>query len=284
LLVKFLDRLRRSADPPTEGSRLHLVVGLNRVDEVVPDGWNPSINLPTDEAAEQIDRKCRNITELLASGCAIDETHIEYYSALKRYRLEWLLNCVIRNCHAGFKLSDVEPAHFEDVTGVDPDARQFTQEERRRRRDRAEPSGKGSIRDNLFADLSKVLGADDLKLIEKRFNQEMAQPPKLAVIGQAGVGKTTTVNALFSADWTTSAVGVGTHAPQSKTVTLPSGGRIDVTDLPGYGRSLHEDKEYEEMYCRVMADCDLVLLIVQADRGDFADDQEMILKIKEWMA
>ncbi|MBV9480545.1 MAG: 50S ribosome-binding GTPase [Acidobacteria bacterium] len=257
---------------------------MNRVDEVIPGGWNSAINLPTDDAAVQIDRKCADIKRLIASGCGISETHIEHYSALKRYRLENLLNCVIRNCYAGFKLSDVQPKHFEDVDGVNPDARKFTKEERRRRLEKSAPRVGGSARDEVFADLSKVVSVGDLRLIEQRFNQEMERPPTVAVIGQAGVGKTTTVNALFSVEWKTSAIGVGTHVPQGRTVALPSGGQISVTDLPGYGRSIKEDETYERMYHDVMTDCDLVLLIVQADRGDFADDQEMILKIKEWMS
>lgn len=285
--MKFIDKLRsvrsRSEDDGEDhGERLRLVVGLNRIDEIVPGGWNSSINLPTDDAAAQIDRKCADIRRLIVDGCGIGQDHIEYYSALKRYRLEWLLNCVIRNCYAGFKFSDVEPERFEDVDGVDPDARRFAKEERGRRTEKA--GADGSRRDALFSDLAKVLGADDLKMIEKKFSQEMARPPKVAVIGQSGVGKTTTVNALFATNWKTSAIGVGTHSVQEKVVSLPSGGQIVVSDLPGYGRSLKEDDEYEDSYREIVANCDLVFLVVQADRGDFADDQEMILKIKKWMA
>jgi|SRR6185437_5699152 len=262
---------------------LRLVVGLNRVDEMVPGGWDVKLNLPTAEAARQIQRKCEYTRLKLASATNIGRNHIEYYSALKRYRLHDLLNRVILHCYAGFKFSDVQPLNFEDVVGVDPDARRFTKEQRALRMG-GKPEERASARDRLFAELSRIMSADDLKDLEAKFTAEMKRTPKVAVLGQSGVGKTTTVNALFATEWRTSAVEVGTHEAQEREVTLPSGGTIDVIDLPGYGRSLRDDERYRKIYEKVIPDCDLVLLIIQADRGDLADDQEMITALKKMTA
>jgi predicted GTPase len=259
---------------------LRLVVGLNRVDEIVSGGWDTRLNLPTEAAIREIERRCQDSARLLAKVTDIDRGHIEYYSALKRYRLHDLLNRVIRHCYAGFKFHDVQPLHSEDVDGVDPEAREFTKRERAARLHRR--GHDASARDKLFAELSRILNPSDLRLVEDKFATELRRPPRLAVLGQSGVGKTTTVNALFATKWRTSAVEVGTEHPQQKRVTLPSGGVIDVVDLPGYGRSIREDAEYERRYRELIPSCDLVLLIIQADRGDLADDQEMILKLKQW--
>ena len=67
---------------------------------------------------------------------------------------------------------------------------------------------------------------------------------------------------------------------QAKEFSLASGGTITVVDLPGYGRSIREDAEYESLYQEVIAGCDLVL---QATTRDFSDDQEMIEKLAGWL-
>jgi predicted GTPase len=275
-------RLRRT-DSRHGTSSLRLVIGLNRVDEIVPDGWNTQVNLPSPEAIAQIKRKCDNVIRLLAMTTQIDSSHIEYYSAIKRYRLHHLLNRVINNCYAGFKFTDVEPLNFEDVDGVDPEARQFAKEERQRQLKTTTTGTTANARERLFSELGRFIGSDDLKRIRDRFDTEMQQPPRIAVLGQSGVGKTTTVNALFATNWRTSAVEVGTHTAQNKTVELPSGGRINIVDLPGYGRSIDEDARYQQIYKDFIPSCDLILLIVQADRGDLADDQEMIIRIRDWI-
>jgi predicted GTPase len=138
---------------------------------------------------------------------------------------------------------------------VDPEARAFTKQERAALLRRRGPDA--SARDKLFVELSKVLDPQDLRMVEEKFAVELRRPPKVAVLGQAGVGKTTTVNALFATRWRTSAVEVGTERPQEKRVALPDGGVIDVLDLPGYGRSIREDVEYERRYRELIPSCDL---------------------------
>ena len=52
--------------------------------------------------------------------------------------------------------------------------------------------------------------------------------------------------------------------------------------MPGYGRSVSEDEEYQQIYLSELPKCDIILMIVQADSADFADDQAMINTIEEW--
>jgi predicted GTPase len=280
-LLNSLFRSKPEPGPPRT-EPLRLVVGLNRVDEIIPDGWDKRLNQPTDEAAEQIRRKCEDAIGKLADDSGIGPTHLEYYAAEKHYRLHFLLNRVVEHCLAGFKLADAQPRHFEDVEGVDPDVRRFARQERARRLQAR--SGRPSPQDRLFAELGRFLPPEDMRTLMAKITEEKQRPPRIVVLGQTGVGKTTTVNALFGTNWTTDAVGVGTERAQEETVPLPSGGLIQIVDVPGYGRSLPEDARYEAIYERIVPTCDLVLLVLQADRGDFADDLEMIAKLGGWLA
>ena len=49
------------------------------------------------------------------------------------------------------------------------------------------------------------------------------------------------------------------------------------------GRSLAEDREYDKIYQEMIPSCDLVFLVLQANTRDFADDEEMIDKISDWL-
>jgi small GTP-binding protein len=135
----------------------------------------------------------------------------------------------------------------------------------------------------MFEEMKKILSEDELNLLLTKLRQERSLPPKVAIFGKTGVGKTTTINSLFNAKWKTSHTIVGTTSAQMKEFELSTGGTLNVVDLPGYGRSLAEDREYERIYQQIIPSCDLVLLIVQANARDLADDEEMILKVAEWL-
>lgn len=258
---------------------IRLVVGLNQVDKIVANSWDDRLNMPDDRAVKEIQRKTQDLTQRLAKYANISTDNFEYYSALKRYRLLPLLTKIISNAYAGFKLDNVQPADPFEL--ADPEVKAFADEQRRAREKK---SGKKiSDKDQMFEEMKKILSEDDLNLLLSKFRQESSLPPKIAIFGKAGVGKTTTINSLFNAKWKTSHTIVGTTSAQMKEFELSTGGTLNVVDLPGYGRSLAEDQEYEKIYQDTIPSCDLVLLIVQADARDLADDEEMILKVAEWL-
>ncbi|MCA2657886.1 MAG: GTPase [Microcystis sp.] len=259
---------------------IRLVVGLNQVDKMIPNAWNERMNMPEERAANEIARKCNDLTKLLTKYAEISTDNIEYYSALKRYRLLPLLTKIISNAYAGFKLDNVQPADPFEL--ADPEVKAFADQQRRERE--AKKSGRTPTdKDRMFEEMKKILSEDDLNLVLDKFRQERSLPPKVAIFGKAGVGKTTTINSLFNAKWKTSHTIVGTTSAQMKEFELSTGGTLSVVDLPGYGRSLAEDREYEKIYQDTIPSCDLVLLIVQADAKDLADDEEMIVKVAEWL-
>ncbi len=258
---------------------LRIAVGLNQVDKIVPGGWNERLNSPTESAEKQIDRRCADIIKKLSGSVQIAKSQIEYYSALKRYRLIPLISTVIRNAYAGFKLDHVQPADPFDL--AEEDVKQFVAEERVKRS--KDKSPQTVSKEQLFEEMKKCLSADELNLVKQKFTQERQRPPKVAIFGKAGVGKTTTINNLFNAQWKTSHTVPGTTQAQMKEFQLTTGGTLEVVDLPGYGRTIKEDREYEKIYQQLIPSCDLVFLILQADARDFADDQEMLAKITEWL-
>jgi predicted GTPase len=258
---------------------VRLVIGLNQVDKMIPDGWDDRLNLPTQKAEKEIERRSRDIIQRLSRYTHLSADNIEYYSALKRYRLLPLLTKIIKNAYAGFKLDNVQPADPFEL--ADPEVKAFADEERRKR---AKSKGKEvNAKDRMFDEMRKILSEDELNLVLDKFRQERRIPPKVAILGKAGVGKTTTLNSVFNAQWKTSHTIVGTTQAQMKEFSLSSGGSLAVVDLPGYGRSMAEDREYEKIYQEMIPSCDLVFLILQANTRDFADDQEMIIKISEWL-
>ncbi|EDN70122.1 conserved hypothetical protein [Beggiatoa sp. PS] len=259
---------------------LRVVIALNQVDKIVPNGWDERLNAPTKVAEDQIKRRCQDIaTKLAGSIQEIAPSQIEYYSALRRYRLIPLIGAVTRYAFAGFKLDQVQPADPFEL--AEPDVQEFVATERAKR-------SKGKSKEMLskelmFEELKKHLSMDELNLVKQKFTQERQRPPKVAIFGKTGVGKTTTVNSLFNAQWKTSHTVVGTTKAQMKEFTLETGGTLEIVDLPGYGGSLKEDRENEQIYQQFIPSCDLVLLVLQANSRDFSDDQEMLSNVVEWL-
>jgi predicted GTPase len=249
-----------------EKSTLRIVVGLNQVDKIVPNGWDMRLNAPSKAAEKEIERRC------------IEPSQVEFYSALKRYRLIPLISTVTRYAFAGFKLDNVEPADPFEL--ADKDVQEFVAQQLSKDGGK---SLKSPTKDHLFEEMSKYLSRDELNLVRKKFAQEKQIPPKVAVFGKTGVGKTTTINSLFNANWKTSHTVVGTTDAQIKEFELQSGGTLEIIDLPGYGVSLSKDRGYEKLYQEHIPSCDLVLLIIQANSRDFSDDQEMLGKVVEWV-
>lgn len=258
---------------------LRLVIGLNQVDKMLPDGWDERLNMPTKESQKEIERRCKKITQELTRYADISKSNIEYYSALRRYRLLPLLIKIIKNAYAGFKLDNVQPADPFEL--ADPEVKALADEERKKR---AKSKAKqANTKEQMFDEMRKIISEDELNLVLNKFKQERKLPPKIAILGKAGVGKTTTINSVFNAQWKTSHTIVGTTQAQMKEFALSTGGTLSVVDLPGYGRSMAEDREYEKIYQKMIPSCDLVFLVLQANTRDFADDQEMIVKITEWL-
>ena len=260
--------------------QIRIVVGLNQVDKLVANGWDEKLNTPTIEAEKEIERRCQDIINKLAKFSDISTSHIEYYSALKRYRLINLLSKIIKYADAGFKLDNVNPADPFEL--ADPEVQKFVEKEREKRKKEIDNKTKNK-EDEVLEKIESILSPKEIELIKSKLTKEKSKPPKIAVVGKSGVGKSTTINNLFNAQLVTSHTTTGTKEAITKEFELPTGGTLSIIDLPGYGQSIEADKKYDEIYKNIIPSCDLLLLVIQANTRDFSDDQEFIIKVKNWL-
>ena len=119
--------------------------------------------------------------------------------------------------------------------------------------------------------------------LEKRYKNE--PDPKIALIGFAGVGKSSTLNALFNAGQEISHVKACTK--EEKEIVgdyseyTGSKGTVRVWDMPGIGEDIEADKKHLETYKKVIPNVDVVVWTIQADYRAMTPMQQTILLLKE---
>ncbi len=136
-------------------------------------------------------------------------------------------------------------------------------------------AGSGQMSD-LIDKLRANLPKDMADKLSKAIADEMAVPPKVAVIGKSGVGKTTTINSLFNVEWHTSEILTGTTDAQMETFQLKGEGKLSVVDMPGLGDSIAKDIEFKKIYQEILPDVDVILYIIQADDRGLGEDERII--------
>lgn len=267
---------------------INLVIGINQVDNL--GDWNDRINLPTAATAKEIESRAKDIVKKLSTGeFSVERDQIEYYSALRAFRLHELNGKLTRYCKEGALMQNT-PVEFFDAS-VAPEMPE--QVRNATAKAMAEEDAKIEAQfgiDAMLAKLSAVLSKDELAKIQKLWQDVQARPVRIAILGKSGVGKSTTVRNLFQGELVedgesninTSRIHVGNSQAQYKHFRLPKGGNLTLVDLPGYGRSLCEDPTYQDIYLRELKGCDIILLIVQANSSDLKDDQIMLKTLIEW--
>ena len=131
--------------------------------------------------------------------------------------------------------------------------------------------------------LSKKEAENIEKEIINRINKE--PEPKIAFIGFCGVGKSSTLNALFNAGQEISDVRACTQQEQEiygdYSQYFGSKGSVRVWDMPGMGEDINADKKHLETYKKVIPFVDVVVWTIQADYRAMTPMQNTILKLKE---
>lgn len=110
---------------------------------------------------------------------------------------------------------------------------------------------------------------------------------KLTILffGKTGVGKSSTLNALFQLNWSTDSAVACTKKPQVANLDsfqYPgfSYRKLRVVDLPGIGESPSDDKKYMGYYKKWIRQADSLVWITQADTRAYKRDEIFLQKLK----
>lgn len=270
---------------PKKAAIPKLVIGINQVDNLATKDapWLTEINLPSPELEKTIKARIKDIREKLSAGThSASKDQIEYFSALRAYRLPAVINKIVSNC-------DVVTTSFKPKDITDPEVSKEMSEEMRSiinaklAKERAKYKRPGL--DDFVSKLLTELEPEQAKKLAKAIKEQKAKPIKVAVLGQSGVGKSSTVNNLFGATFKVSRTGEGTDESNYvgyQDYELEDGSIITVADLPGYGRKASTDEKYKKLYIDALKDVDIILLIIQANDKAIVDDVEMVQCLYEW--
>ncbi|MBO4857830.1 MAG: 50S ribosome-binding GTPase [Treponema sp.] len=263
---------------------LNLVIAINGVDLIEPGDWNTVINSPSNEQEKNIKSECEALAKRLSRSTGVPRDQIEYYSALQYYRLINLLTAMTIATPDGFIWGQFKPKLFDDKI-TDPQIKESIKKMRKEQY----PDSNLSAMEIILKKIQEKLSPEDFNELKNVMEQRTSKPPKVAMFGQAGVGKTTTICSLVGIDYDEavkngliSHTGQGTldvRIHQLKTQQ----GIIDLIDLPGYGVTEEEDAKHYELYRKIISECDVIVLVIQATNRAMAQDETMIKKIKEWI-
>jgi small GTP-binding protein len=109
----------------------------------------------------------------------------------------------------------------------------------------------------------------------KLVDEELSIPPKIAIIGKTGVGKSSTINALFGTSLAISHTRSCTKLEEL--VKVEKGPKsLVILDMPGLLEDIDADARHIETYRRVIPMCDVAVWILDAADRAIAEDQRMI--------
>lgn len=129
---------------------------------------------------------------------------------------------------------------------------------------------------DFFRQLEKegiIVNEEQRKLINSKISSVLNYEPKVGIFGKTGVGKSSLCNALFGKDiCPISDVQACTRNPQEIILGMGQKG-LKLFDVPGVGESSERDREYAELYAKLLPELDLVLWLLKADDRAFSSDE-----------
>lgn len=115
--------------------------------------------------------------------------------------------------------------------------------------------------------------------VEEANQAELSKPPVIAIIGPTGVGKSSTINALFGTQLSVSHTKAETSDAEKIIVeefVEGKKGSIVIYDMPGIGEDIKKDEEYKKTYAKVLANSDVAIWVMSAHDRRITKDKEIM--------
>lgn len=129
---------------------------------------------------------------------------------------------------------------------------------------------------------SQEVTSDEKNEVMDLLSREIREKPfKVAVIGQSGVGKTSTIQSVFGVKPSSTnnirAVAEGTRDVEEKIFDIEDGFSLSIADMPGLRNDiLKDDKIYIPLYKEILPGCDLIVYIIDAHAKELGVDIKIL--------
>ena len=117
---------------------------------------------------------------------------------------------------------------------------------------------------------SNKVSKDEIEKVGELLSGEIRNKPfKVAIIGQGGVGKTSTIQSVFGVRPSNSnrirSVAEGTTDIEERIYEISDGFSISIADMPGLKNDITKDeKVYIPLYNQILPGCDLIIYIIDS--------------------
>lgn len=129
--------------------------------------------------------------------------------------------------------------------------------------------------ENFFKNIEQAgvkISQSQKDMINKKLDSILEYEPRVGIFGKTGVGKSSLCNALFGKD-ICEISNVEACTRDVKEVMLGLGKGIKLIDVPGVGESVVRDKEYADLYSKLLPELDVVLWLIKADDRAYTSDE-----------
>ena len=146
----------------------------------------------------------------------------------------------------------------------------------------AEKTNARFLIDEIFDKIFKKakVSQKEQEQVNAALNKELIEKPfRVVVIGQSGVGKSTTLNSVFGLKNYTSNLAEGTTEIVEKIFPMRDGFKLSIYDMPGLNNDVDKDIEYEKLYKKILPGCDVIVYIINAHSRDFGEDCRILKEV-----